>query len=1179
MILRRLLYLLLTLALLVGACTNPPTQTSPVATETPLITVYPSATFEIKPTKIPPPSTPLISEVLVGIQGNNVFEFIELYNPTGQPINLRGWTLWYRLATSEEDLPVYRWQDDTLIPPNGHYLLVRAGQDIGLLPDAEFDQGLNTTGGGLLLRDSDGTDADALGWGNSPAAFTEGSPAPALENGLSLERTPGGMAGNAADTDDNAADFLTNTEFNPQNTGSLATPVKVHRLEISLTAPETAELGSQFEYSLTVTNRTGGPVHGIYIELPFPEELEINQLPEGVALDDDGTLIWSFDLLDDDETNTVVIPVNVPWTYFTAFVNSYYVQADDWPDIVFGGPVYTSIEGGVIPIGTARTLMDAELTVEGTATMYTGGYFAGSGNTKFYVEDETGGLQVQVFGGENAVVVPIGAYVRVRGTIGAYRGSKQIVPNLVPDDVEIVAQKSEYSPWPPTEASIQQAANDFETLPGKLLQVTGAVTRVEEFSYSYEIDLADENGQILTLYIDKLTNIITEGIELDGYYRATGILEVRDNILQLYPRRQSDLEEVFPPVLLVEVDAANNIRSGEVFTTTLTVFNHTPDTVTDLLISAHAPTGNTNLEAINDRGSLSGDIITWNVPELPGNRESVSVSYQVRAVGQDGQIEIADYSASAAGWLEGVSGLPDYTFIGSSVPIWAIQGPGYRSPYVLDMVTTEGIVTGIFSDLGGFWIQATEPDEDSLTSNAIFVNTSGFDILISPGDQVAVTGQVREPSQQTTLLIGDSEDIETLSQDNPLPEPVELDPPVTEAEAKIYYESLEGMLVQVSEPALAISPTSKYGEYVLVLPYHGAGRLWQGDDNGFMIMVDDGSSNTHYDRSTMEYVVSTGDQVEKLAGPLAFTYGRFKIELLETPEIIAAPVDLPILQPTSPDQFSLMTWNVENLFDVVEPHPSDPPRPRKADYDIALAKVANTILYAGTPTVVALQEVENIGILEDLVALDSLAANEYQPLLIEGTDSRGIDVAYLVRGDRAKIFDVQQQVAPEGLTSRPTLVVQVEIRTSYGDLTLYVLNNHFSSLAGGEAATEPRRTAQAAWNVIVLEEILADDPDAYVSVLGDLNSFLDTLPIQTLEEGGLIHTFDVLHEEERYNYIFQGESQALDHILVTPNLMDLLVSVDVLHVNADYPLPDPDDVSPLHKSDHDPVIVVFTLSP
>ena len=200
-------------------------------------------------------------------------------------------------------------------------------------------------------------------------------------------------------------------------------------------------------------------------------------------------------------------------------------------------------------------------------------------------------------------------------------------------------------------------------------------------------------------------------------------------------------------------------------------------------------------------------------------------------------------------------------------------------------------------------------------------------------------------------------------------------------------------------------------------------------------------------------------------------------------------------------------------------------------------------------------------------------------LLIEGSDSRGIDVAYLVRGDQAEILDVQQHVAPEDLTSRPPLLVQVAISTSDGEIVLYALNNHFTSLAGGEAATEPRRTAQAAWNVTVMEQIMAEDPESHVAVIGDLNSFLDTLPIQTLEEGGLMHTIDILPEEQRCNYVYQGESQVLDHILVTPNLMDTLEQVVILHVNADYPLPDPDDISPLRKSDHDPVIAVFKTSP
>jgi len=620
------------------------------------------------------------------------------------------------------------------------------------------------------------------------------------------------------------------------------------------------------------------------------------------------------------------------------------------------------------------------------------------------------------------------------------------------------------------------------------------------------------------------------------------------------------------------------VQPGEIFTVTLTVFNHTSEIATDLAISTQVPDVNASLESIQDQGYLSGNSINWMIPELPGNGESIRVNYQLRASGQSGQIEIEGYKASVPEVSEEIHGQPVQIFIGNSVPIWAIQGAVSRSPYVLDMLTTEGIVTGVYPELGGFWIQSSTPDDDDLTSEGLFIDTSALDIPISIGDQVLVSGQVRERSQQTSVVVSNSGDIEVLSQNNALPQPVELDPPKSETAATLYYEAMEGMLVQVSQPALAVSPTSRYGEYALVLPYHKVDRLWQGEDNGIMIMVDDGASDVHYDRTTLDYVVKTGDQVSNLVGPLAYTFGQYKIEPLETPVIIANPTELPSLEPTTAQQFSLMTWNVENLFDVVEPHPTDPPRPRKAEYEIALDKVANTILAAGAPTIIGLQEVENLGILEDLVLLDPLAAYDYQPVLIEGTDSRGIDVGYLVRRD-AEILDVQQYIAPEGLTSRPPLLVQVAISTSTGKIVLYVLNNHFSSLSGGEIATEPRRTAQAAWNITVIEQIREQDPGAHIAVIGDLNSFLDSLPIQTLEAGGLIHTFDVLPPEQRYNYIFEGESEVLDHILVTPNLMDLLDQVVILHVNADYPLPDLEDTSPMHKSDHDPVIVIFNLLP
>ncbi|MEJ2758809.1 MAG: hypothetical protein P8046_10050 [Anaerolineales bacterium] len=94
-------------------------------------------------------------------------------------------------------------------------------------------------------------------------------------------------------------------------------------------------------------------------------------------------------------------------------------------------------------------------------------------------------------------------------------------------------------------------------------------------------------------------------------------------------------------------------------------------------------------------------------------------------------------------------------------------------------------------------------------------------------------------------------------------------------------------------------------------------------------------------------------------------------------------------------------------------------------------------------------------------------------------------------------------------------------------------------------------------------------------MIGDLNSYYNSLPIQTLRDGGLVHAFDRLPADERYTYIYEGVSQTLDHILMTPELDGLVSKVTVLHVNADFPITAADDVSPLHKSDHDPVIVIY----
>lgn len=134
----------------------------------------------------------------------------------------------------------------------------------------------------------------------------------------------------------------------------------------------------------------------------------------------------------------------------------------------------------------------------------------------------------------------------------------------------------------------------------------------------------------------------------------------------------------------------------------------------------------------------------------------------------------------------------------------------------------------------------------------------------------------------------------------------------------------------------------------------------------------------------------------------------------------------------SPPPVTVMAFNVQNLFDTVD----DPGKDDKAylpieakqndahidecneieveswrneclylDWDDEalehkLGVVARTILQVNAgrgPDIVALQEVENLAVLEQL-RTEYLQQGEYLPaVLIEGTDTRGVDVAFLTR--------------------------------------------------------------------------------------------------------------------------------------------------------------------------------------
>ncbi|MFQ5399407.1 MAG: lamin tail domain-containing protein [Anaerolineae bacterium] len=1168
------------LALVAAACdTNvPPTPTlAPAPTNTPAPTV-PPVNNTPEPTGEPETTAPdggvLISEMLPGVPGGNLQEFIELYNAGSDVVDLNGWSLWYALRADKEETLVYVWDTPALIPPLGHYLLVHEGQAFGLLPDAAFETALAAKGG-LILRDAAGETVDQFGWGDAPEGSFAGSPAPAPTDGASLERLPGGADGNGVNSGDNAADLFANPSPNPQNSGSPIATASGTPLAIDLQAPGTVEPGAEFEYAVQVQNVTDTAVSGVRVSVPIPDYFILLAAPDG-AVQGDGRVEWTLGDLDGGASATAVIRLQAPYTYVDTLVNGYYTEADGVIPVF--GPLYTiTMAGGSIPVSAARELMGNVVSVEGIATMYTGGFYAGSTGTKFYIEDETGGIQVFVPGGASVVEVNVGDRVRVTGTIEVYRDAIEIVPGDIVAEVE-VTEKQAADPEP---SPIPIPANETDdTVLGRLNTVEGIATRIEEFSFSYEVDLTDDQGNTTLVYIEKDTGVTAEPLDVGLQYRITGISEFYSNRRQIKPRLQSDIVQVFPPVLQVEMSAPNSILPGAPLTYTITAYNHTDAPMSNVRITAVPPAAGAVLDAIQDGGVESDGRIIWTIDELAGDGGAATVHYTVIAPAAAADPLLAPaVTATADQWPDPAVSDDFLTFIGSSVPIWAIQGDGLTSPYVRSEATTEGVVTGVFPELSGFWIQELNSDDDPATSAGLFILTQDFDIPVQAGDLVRVSGRVREISGQTTLHALTPEAITVLSSANALPEPVVVDPPQETEAAVAYKETLEGMLVTLGEPALVVAPTTRFGEYVLLYERWGVDTVRRGEETGFFIFVDDGSSVAHTSQATLSYAVQRGDVVTGLSGPFAYTFGHYKIEPITTPEIAHSEQPLPTLTAVGPNQFSVATFNVENLFDRRDPHPSSPPRPTREEYELKLNKLAEAVVAMGAPTIVGLQEVENIGILEELVTLEQLAPFSYEPYLIEGADSRGIDVGYLVRSDQASVEGVASYAAPEGLTSRPPLVITATIHLDSTDLTVVALNNHFTSLAGGEEATEPRRTAQAAWNVTLIDRIRVANPDALIIVMGDLNSFPDTLPILTLEEAGLVHVYDFFETEteQPYTYIFQGATQTLDHILVSEGLAQQLTAVTALHIDADYPIMSLEDSSARRVSDHDPLIAIFTL--
>lgn len=539
------------------------------------------------------------------------------------------------------------------------------------------------------------------------------------------------------------------------------------------------------------------------------------------------------------------------------------------------------------------------------------------------------------------------------------------------------------------------------------------------------------------------------------------------------------------------------------------------------------------------------------------------------------------------------------------IPIAVLQGDGTASAFDNQEVTTWGLVTAVTDD--GFYLQDPIGDGNPLTSDGIFAFT--YDApTVTVGECVQVDAEIAEYYAKTELnwlsSITRSQacGVSTVTS-VPLPMLRPGDDPVRVLEA------LEGMVVHLQPMIGFVQGATKLfssGEKeIAFVPmqwqrYVGPVHLFHDQSEASALLFLSNGLGAELPDLTWGDRFSIGEQ--GLVGVLDYNFGKY--QLLPWPDQVVEALAQPAMEAgyeaalpgIGAAEYGVCSINLHGLGQGNEQFP-DP-----NEYAAALSQRAETIAQqlAGC-TVIALQET---GRPADAVALAATLLAEhglsYRALALEGPGSFEADFpltnSLLVDASRVNVqlvdsvtacssvnYGASDRTVPSGLCpageyevfERPPLVAQLQIdgppdaRWQTPE-TIWVINNHWKSKSGDEAANARLRAAQAravADRVLVIQSV---DPAAQVIVLGDLNDFYGGAAVSLLQEAtGLIHAYAWLPRLDRYTYIFNGAAQVLDHLLMTPNMAQQVAGVDILHIHADFPTGD----SPLAQSDHDPLML------
>jgi predicted extracellular nuclease len=408
--------------------------------------------------------------------------------------------------------------------------------------------------------------------------------------------------------------------------------------------------------------------------------------------------------------------------------------------------------------------------------------------------------------------------------------------------------------------------------------------------------------------------------------------------------------------------------------------------------------------------------------------------------------------------------------------------------------------------------------------------------------------------------------------------------------------------------AVATGPTNNFGE-ISILADDGRNAGLRTRRGGVIVQEDDFNP----ERFILDDVIGetpTVDTGDKLSTPIVavgdYSFDNFKYYPLAD-ATATGDLQREVTESPKSSELAMASFNVENL------EPGDPP-----EKFAALAQTLITNLQS--PDIVAIEEIQDNNGADGGITSPVVDASETWTLLIDAVADAGgptyqytqidpvahqdggepggnIRQGFLYRTDRGLEFVSR----PGGTATNSTEVVRTrrgpQLTFSPGRIepndpaftasrkplaaefkwkgkTVFAVANHFNSKGGDDPLfghfqppvrrTETQRHQQATIVNRFARDLQRADLLNNLVVLGDINDFEFSRTVEILQGFQLLDLYYLLPRNERYSYVFEGNSQALDHILVSPALLLPIPEYDSVHVNSEFAD---------QQSDHDPQVV------